>query len=102
MPKSSKTLNLKIYDEYLESNMRRVLEGLVENLLLHKPDKDHIHDFCIEWLMKWHKDHDREQQEIRRLEAERDHIKQWRDSLRKQLDEKHAELAAVRADRRAT
>eukprot|EP00429_Kryptoperidinium_foliaceum_P072011 CAMPEP_0176071988 /NCGR_PEP_ID=MMETSP0120_2-20121206/35958_1 /TAXON_ID=160619 /ORGANISM="Kryptoperidinium foliaceum, Strain CCMP 1326" /LENGTH=452 /DNA_ID=CAMNT_0017405649 /DNA_START=65 /DNA_END=1423 /DNA_ORIENTATION=+ len=57
------------YDDYLERKMRSVLETLVEALLMEKPED--VSRFCIEWLARWHRQHDPEEEELSRLRAER-------------------------------
>mmetsp|Transcript_52325 Transcript_52325/g.94168 ORF Transcript_52325/g.94168 Transcript_52325/m.94168 type:complete len:603 (-) Transcript_52325:62-1870(-) len=74
-----------IYDEYLESNMRPVLEGMVEALLAERPK--HVADFCHAWLVKWHKNHDQNEEDRARLRAERDFWLGRRDQLSAQLKE---------------
>jgi len=63
--------------------MRSVLEALVEALLMQKPDD--VERFCIEWLEKWHREHDVDQEEMERLRAERDLWLDRRNRLLSQL-----------------
>mmetsp|Transcript_73044 Transcript_73044/g.116112 ORF Transcript_73044/g.116112 Transcript_73044/m.116112 type:complete len:88 (+) Transcript_73044:69-332(+) len=74
-----------VYEEYLESNMRSMLEALVEALLRSQPED--VEGFSANWLLQWHKEHDPEQQEIEKLRAERDHFRLQRDKLNEELQE---------------
>lgn len=68
-----------VYDEYLESSMRTIMEGLVEALVLETPSD--VHSFCINWLTEWEKVQDSDEQEIVKLRAARDLYVRRRDDL---------------------
>eukprot|EP00933_Yihiella_yeosuensis_P040289 TRINITY_DN34569_c0_g1_i1.p1 TRINITY_DN34569_c0_g1~~TRINITY_DN34569_c0_g1_i1.p1 ORF type:complete len:718 (-),score=206.55 TRINITY_DN34569_c0_g1_i1:85-2238(-) len=71
-----------VYDEYLEGKMRVLLEGMVAALLIdHPADDDAFYNCCTDWLVKWSKDHDPDQQEVAKLKAERDALLRRRDEL---------------------
>eukprot|EP00434_Breviolum_minutum_P027030 symbB.v1.2.023901.t1/scaffold2224.1/size85388/5 len=74
-----------VYEEYLESNMRSMLEALVEALL--RSQTQDVEGFSANWLLQWNKEHDPEQQEIEKLRAERDHYRGQRDKLQEELNE---------------
>eukprot|EP00439_Symbiodinium_sp_Y106_P004601 s3313_g1.t1 len=78
-----------VYEEYLESNMRTMLEALVEALLRSQP-KD-VADFSAKWLIQWHKDQDPEREEVERLTAERDKCLLMRDELKQTLAQLEAQ-----------
>jgi len=63
--------------------MRLVLEALVEALLMKRPEN--IDEFCLDFLMQWHRDHDAEAEELQRLRAERDLALDKRNALLSQL-----------------
>lgn len=73
-----------IYDEYLESRLRAIMESMLQAMLKKKPEDD-LEGWCIDWLKEYHKEQDADQQEIVKLRAERDLHVRRRDELRKQL-----------------
>eukprot|EP00930_Biecheleria_cincta_P076311 TRINITY_DN6350_c0_g1_i1.p1 TRINITY_DN6350_c0_g1~~TRINITY_DN6350_c0_g1_i1.p1 ORF type:complete len:407 (-),score=113.70 TRINITY_DN6350_c0_g1_i1:111-1331(-) len=73
-----------VYDEYLESRMRTIMEGLVEALVLETPSD--VHSFCINWLTEWEKADDSDEQEVVKLRAARDLHIRWRDDLQMKLE----------------
>jgi len=81
---AARNVQTAVYDEYLEAKMRAVLEALVEALLAQKPDN--VEKFCLDWLTRWHTEHDPAQEELERLKAERDLWLDRRDTLLSQLN----------------
>mmetsp|Transcript_5339 Transcript_5339/g.9536 ORF Transcript_5339/g.9536 Transcript_5339/m.9536 type:complete len:770 (+) Transcript_5339:30-2339(+) len=97
-----------VYDEYLETNMRAITEGLLQALLVKKPAHGNTHPntevevFCIEWLTNWNKERDQEEQVVSRLTAEKELLLHKRNELSELLSNKEnsfaAELQAWRAN----
>jgi cAMP-dependent protein kinase regulator len=73
-----------VYDEYLEANMRVVLEALVEALLTKRPDD--VERFCLDFLLHWQRNHGDDQEGIQRLTAERDAALRRKEAVLKQLE----------------
>eukprot|EP00927_Polykrikos_kofoidii_P040831 TRINITY_DN34830_c0_g1_i1.p1 TRINITY_DN34830_c0_g1~~TRINITY_DN34830_c0_g1_i1.p1 ORF type:complete len:768 (-),score=171.47 TRINITY_DN34830_c0_g1_i1:132-2435(-) len=82
-----------IYDEYLESKMRSVLEGLVEALLLNEPTD--INVFALDWLGAWQKRNGNgEMEELQQLRARRDALVSHREALLTRTREMQQECCA--------
>eukprot|EP00927_Polykrikos_kofoidii_P078009 TRINITY_DN7488_c0_g1_i1.p1 TRINITY_DN7488_c0_g1~~TRINITY_DN7488_c0_g1_i1.p1 ORF type:complete len:101 (-),score=15.61 TRINITY_DN7488_c0_g1_i1:213-515(-) len=56
-----------VYDDYLESQLRPLLEELVEAVLTGKPDD--VDKFALDWLVAWHRINGEDELELQQLRA---------------------------------